>query len=200
MTLNPQTPISWYAAHTTNARSECLATVYEAWGSPATIGGPYPTARSATPADLQGGTAPAGYPIWFETPEGDVVTSAGGGLCWATDQGAWGHIGKVTVAERLATLKGAHGPTVRLLGWSKTFLGQTIGAAPAAGSPAPLLRQGATGAPVGELQQRLNAHGAHLAVDGIFGPATAAAVRSFQTSQRLAVDGIVGPQTWAKLG
>ncbi|MGP9538502.1 C40 family peptidase [Brachybacterium sp. AOP43-C2-M15] len=61
------------------------------------------------------------------------------------------------------------------------------------------LRQGARGAAVSYLQQRLNAHGASLAVDGSFGPATLRAVKSQQSSARIAVDGVVGPQTWSSL-
>jgi len=49
------------------------------------------------------------------------------------------------------------------------------------------------------VQYLLNAHGATLAVDGIFGPKTAAAVRSFQRSHGLVVDGVVGDQTWPAL-
>jgi len=64
----------------------------------------------------------------------------------------------------------------------------------------PTIRRGARGSVVQRLQRRLNAHGARLAVDGIFGPATDRAVRSFQANRRLAVDGIVGPRTWAALG
>lgn len=49
------------------------------------------------------------------------------------------------------------------------------------------------------LQTRLNVHGAHLTVDGVFGPVTEAAVVAFQKAAKLTVDGIVGPLTWAAL-
>jgi peptidoglycan hydrolase-like protein with peptidoglycan-binding domain len=41
--------------------------------------------------------------------------------------------------------------------------------------------------------------GAGLAVDGIFGPLTQAAVQNFQATHGLVVDGIVGPRTWNTL-
>jgi peptidoglycan hydrolase-like protein with peptidoglycan-binding domain len=62
--------------------------------------------------------------------------------------------------------------------------------------PWPLVRRGDQQHPVATLQHLLRAHGQSLAVDGIFGPITEAAVRAVQTSGRVAVDGIVGPQTW----
>lgn len=37
-------------------------------------------------------------------------------------------------------------------------------------------------------------------IDGIFGPVTKTAVEEFQRYSHLAVDGIVGPATWAALG
>jgi len=52
---------------------------------------------------------------------------------------------------------------------------------------------------VKSLQYLLNAHGAQLAVDGLFGSHTDAAVRAFQGSHGLVVDGVVGEQTWSKL-
>ena len=78
------------------------------------------------------------------------------------------------------------------------------GAPPApAAQPAasgPLLNRGAKGADVQRLQERLNAHGTTVAVDGDFGPATEQAVRRFQQARGLGVDGKVGPETWAALG
>src|SRR5207245_6438179 len=69
----------------------------------------------------------------------------------------------------------------------------------AAVQPWPLVRQGDAEHPVRTLQHLLRAHGKNVAVDGIFGPATDAAVRTFQGSRGLAVDGIVGPHTWSAL-
>jgi peptidoglycan hydrolase-like protein with peptidoglycan-binding domain len=45
------------------------------------------------------------------------------------------------------------------------------------------------------LQRRL-----HITPDGVFGPGTAAAVRTFQSSHGMSADGVVGPGTWTALG
>jgi peptidoglycan hydrolase-like protein with peptidoglycan-binding domain len=66
-------------------------------------------------------------------------------------------------------------------------------------SPWPVLEQGDEGHPVPTLQYLLGARGHPVTVDGIFGPATAAAVRAFQHEKHLTVDGIVGPATWGAL-
>ena len=58
---------------------------------------------------------------------------------------------------------------------------------------------GAAGEGVKWIQWQLNRRGEDLAVDGIFGSGTRAAVRAFQQENRLAVDGIVGPKTREKL-
>lgn len=62
-------------------------------------------------------------------------------------------------------------------------------------------RQGSTGEQVRIIQDKLKRWGYYDgAVDGIFGSATAKAVRYFQRSNGLKVDGIVGTQTLAALG
>ncbi|HME01675.1 MAG TPA: peptidoglycan-binding protein [Solirubrobacteraceae bacterium] len=58
-----------------------------------------------------------------------------------------------------------------------------------------VLSFGSEGRQVRLLQQALGA----IKVDGVFGPETEAAVRSFQTSHELSVDGVVGPLTGAAL-
>ena len=70
------------------------------------------------------------------------------------------------------------------------------------GAPMPLLHQGSTGAVVSSLQQILlnGASGqwnrSPGAIDGNFGPATAASVKAFQKWGGVTADGEVGEQTW----
>lgn len=67
-------------------------------------------------------------------------------------------------------------------------------------SSAPVLRKGARGAAVSDLQRRLAAAGfSPGSIDGIFGNQTDAAVRAFQSARGLSADGVVGPLTWAAL-
>lgn len=66
-------------------------------------------------------------------------------------------------------------------------------------SDLPVLRMGARGRAVTELQRALQARGYPIADDGAFGPRTRAAVRHFQARRGLEVDGAVGRRTWAAL-
>jgi len=71
--------------------------------------------------------------------------------------------------------------------------------------PGEPLRQGSEGENVLYIQKALNSirnviSGInYVSEDGKYGPATAAAVRQFQTFFSLAPDGIVGPQTWRRI-
>lgn len=59
-----------------------------------------------------------------------------------------------------------------------------------------LLKTGARGTEVQQLQQFLQSQGLNVGnIDGIFGPKTAAALRQFQQQQGIRVDAIVGPET-----
>ncbi len=89
--------------------------------------------------------------------------------------------------------------------------GVTAGAAGAATRPAavrsaphaavswPIVSRGAAGERVVTIQYLLGQRGYRLAVDGLFGPATQAAVMSFQRRNKIVVSGIVGNITWPKL-
>ena len=75
-------------------------------------------------------------------------------------------------------------------------------AAPVASVPwpdTPLLWRGSNGDMVKTLQRYLNDQGEDLAIDGVFGAKTEAAVKRFQRAQGLVVDGLVGPRTWRAL-
>lgn len=64
------------------------------------------------------------------------------------------------------------------------------------------LSQGASGADVTQLQIRVAGYpgtGAVLAIDGSYGPATAAAVKRFQSAYGLAADGVAGPATFNRI-
>lgn len=73
------------------------------------------------------------------------------------------------------------------------------------GPEPPALAEGSQGSVVRRLQTALNegrgsfapASNPVLAVDGIYGPQTATAVRGAQKEGGIAVDGVVGLQTWA---
>lgn len=56
------------------------------------------------------------------------------------------------------------------------------------------------GEDVRAVQEALVKHGFALAVDGIYGPLTAQAVRAFQRGNGLSPDSVVGPLTWRTLG
>ena len=66
-------------------------------------------------------------------------------------------------------------------------------------SPWPVVQNGSQGHPIRTLQFLLRARGHNLTVDGMFGPATEAAVKAFQTSKGMPADGIVSAQTWSTL-
>ena len=62
-----------------------------------------------------------------------------------------------------------------------------------------VLRRGAFGEAVIELQDLLVDHGFDVTIDGIFGSTVEFAVKMFQKQRKLVVDGIVGKKTWGAL-
>ena len=71
---------------------------------------------------------------------------------------------------------------------------------PACSAGYPMVRQGSKGVYVALLQDALNTIGAYsVGVDGMFGPKTQDAVRTFQRENGLTADGVVGCSTWTAL-
>ncbi|MFE4466293.1 CAP domain-containing protein [Oerskovia sp. NPDC056781] len=66
-------------------------------------------------------------------------------------------------------------------------------------APAAPPQQGATGPEVQQVQERLQVHGATVPADGVFGPGTDRALRTFQDANGLEPDGVAGPATRAAL-
>lgn len=68
-------------------------------------------------------------------------------------------------------------------------------------TPAAVLKPGATGGEVAEVQRRLKEWGYYTgAVDGVYGGGTREAVKKFQAKNGLTADGVVGLQTYQALG
>lgn len=63
----------------------------------------------------------------------------------------------------------------------------------------PVVAEGENSANARTVQHLLNAAGYPIDADGVYGPATASAVTSFQSDRGLSADGIVGEQTWSAL-
>jgi peptidoglycan hydrolase-like protein with peptidoglycan-binding domain len=62
-----------------------------------------------------------------------------------------------------------------------------------------VVKAGARGEPVRQVQQRLRDRGWRIRVTAVFDAPTDLVVRKFQTDKRLASDGKVGPKTWTAL-
>lgn len=75
----------------------------------------------------------------------------------------------------------------------------TLGLPAGAHAALPMLRYGSRGSAVVTLQKKLRRLGYSVSTDGIFGPNVLRNVKAFQKKAGLAVDGIVGPNTWAAL-
>jgi zinc D-Ala-D-Ala carboxypeptidase len=112
-------------------------------------------------------------------------------------------IAGTAVAATTATASAATAaPTVRTAVAANTATAKAVSktAEAAATLTWPVVAQGAKGERVVAIQYLLNQRiGAGLTIDGVFGPKTAAAVRTFQTRSKLPADGQVGAQTWTHL-
>jgi murein L,D-transpeptidase YcbB/YkuD len=102
----------------------------------------------------------------------------------------------VTGITAVPAMASTAGPGVSATSVSAAATAQTL-------QPWPVLSQGSNNTwplvTVRSLQYLLNAHGAKLTVDGLFGPKTKAAVITFQRSHGLAATGVVNAGTWRSL-
>lgn len=105
----------------------------------------------------------------------------------------------VTITRRINGGLNGLADRVACLGRAKAALGLDPASASAATDPAPVLRQGNSGADVVALQTLLRAFDPRVTADGVFGPATAQAVVQLQIDKGLTAEGVVGPATWAAL-
>ncbi|HBU90197.1 MAG TPA: N-acetylmuramoyl-L-alanine amidase [Bacillus pumilus] len=122
------------------------------------------------------------------------------------DEGRWGAV-KSAIAKELAALNGTKAPAKT--GTATKPVRATKPKAPSKklAVPTGVIRQGARGAAVTQLQNALaavyfypNKGAKNNGIDGIYGPKTANAVKRFQSTQSgIATDGIYGPATRAKL-
>jgi peptidoglycan hydrolase-like protein with peptidoglycan-binding domain len=95
----------------------------------------------------------------------------------------------------LATIAALSAGPVSGLAAAATGGGGSTGGPTGAPAPTANVSEGTEGGQVAAIQRAVG-----VAADGIYGPQTDAAVRSFQSAHGLLVDGIVGPQTTAALG
>lgn len=155
---------------------------------------------------------------WHTTPKvGDLIF-----FDWAGGRAGAEHIGfveKINADGSVGTIEGNSNSRVErrtrsgsvILGYGRPPYKSASAPKPAA-KPAPpskhprwpgrfitLTSPYTRGDDVGTVQERLNRHGAKLAVDKVFGPLSSKAVVAFQKSNKLEADGVVGPITWDAL-
>lgn len=122
------------------------------------------------------------------------------------DEGRWGAV-KEAIAKELAALNGSKAPAKTGTATKPVKTSKPKAPSKKLTVPTGVIRQGARGAAVTNLQNALAAvyfypdKGAkNNGIDGIYGPKTSNAVKRFQSTQAgIANDGIYGPATRAKL-
>ncbi|MCY7451760.1 N-acetylmuramoyl-L-alanine amidase [Bacillus altitudinis] len=122
------------------------------------------------------------------------------------DEGRWGAV-KAAIAKELASLNGSKAPAKTGAATKPVKTSKPKTPAKKLTVPTGVIRQGARGTAVTQLQNALaavyfypNKGAKNNGIDGIYGPKTANAVKRFQSTQSgIANDGIYGPATRTKL-
>ena len=165
---------------------------------------------------------------WYRLPEpGDViffyvdgdinhqgvVVAVSGGIVTTVEGNSSDMVARRTYAVGSSQIAGYGRPKWSLLDGVEPSAPEDVPAAPAEPQPAPysycpytyavrvnLLKRGSYGPQVARVQQLLAALGFDPgAVDGVFGAATEAALRAFQTAAGIGVDGEFGGESFAAL-
>lgn len=106
---------------------------------------------------------------------------------------------KVEETKTADQAKGAEKTDQQNLDKKSAETGEAKGPSPLELGEGELLRKGASGDKVKQLQELLNSKGAKLEVDGKFGSGTLEALKKFQGDNELKSDGVVGSNTLGKL-
>lgn len=99
------------------------------------------------------------------------------------------------------TVDGIAGPATmaaisRAYAWARPPLPPPVDAPPWPGRYLVLQQPVLMGADVHYWQEQMATRGWPLTIDGVYGPRSAWACKTFQEEKHLSVDGVVGPQTW----
>ena len=135
------------------------------------------------------------YVIWRGRMFASYATASRRPWTWGPYSGPNGHFKHCHVS----VVADARGLDAKPWGFS---VGATPAPAAPSGIPHDVIREGAKGDKVTAIQYTLNFLGHHCTVDGVWGPNTTAAVKSFQAAckslgSKVTVDGVWGPQTAA---
>ncbi len=135
------------------------------------------------------------YVIWRGRMFASYATASRKAWTWGRYTGPNGHFKHCHVS----VVADARGLDPKAWGFHK---GSSPAPPQGSGIPHDVLRQGAKGDKVTAIQYTLNFLGHRCAVDGVWGPNTTAAVKSFQAAckslgSKVTVDGVWGPQTAA---
>jgi hypothetical protein len=192
----------------------CLEAVWKALGSVPSIGphaGRYGAAINAWnygtknhPNDLAG--APAGAPGYLTAGRngfGHVFLFAGRGQIVSTDTPSGGRVG-ITTVEALCKAWGRTylGYGLEFCGHDIVNTGATYGGTTPAGGGGGGAGKNLTSRSVADIQRALAARGIGIGAsgaDGVYGPATTAAVAELQKQSGIAIDGVYGPVTDSRL-
>lgn len=122
-----------------------------------------------------------------------LLSLIGRDASWAMGHNEWAPSRKIDIRDY--TMAVLRSQVAAVLAGQAVPVGNVVNVpGPSAPTGRPVLRQGARGEHVRQLQAFLS-----IPADGIFGPQTKAAVVAYQRALGLAADGIVGAQTWAAI-